>query len=269
MVPLIDTNSRWIAGHYADEFAESHAKEMVVRDWLGAGLPSAGVGCAFSHQALARIAEAAGGSPFDAGSVTEDYELGLKIGDAGGSRAFVRMADRPGGPPIETREYFPFTLEAAVTQKARWMTGIALSGWDRLGWAGGAIERWMRLRDRQSVLAAVLLVAGYASFLLWTLLKVPELVTRWEPAPISETLALVLLINLAMLAWRLLVRFAFVTHAYGWREGLRAIPRVAVGNVIAMMAAWRAVARYRSIRKGGENRWDKTAHAFPAGLAAE
>jgi adsorption protein B len=269
VVPLIHPDSRWISGHYADEFAESHAKELVVRGLVGAGIPSAGVGCAFSRDALGRIAERQSGLPFDADSLTEDYELGLKLRDVGGTRAFVRIAESRGGKPVATREYFPGTVEAAVSQKARWMTGIALSGWDRLGWAGGLAERWMRVRDRQSVLAAALLLAGYSSFGIWTLLKVPELLTGWAPAPISDALQTVLLVNLTMLVWRLAMRLGFVTHGYGWREGLRSIPRVAVGNAIAMLAAWRAIARYRSIRKSGRTRWDKTAHSFPAEFAAE
>ena len=69
----------------------------------------------------------------------------------------VRLAAAAGGGAVVTREYFPGTVKAAVQQKARWMTGIALSGWDRLGWGGGLAERWMRLRDRQSPLAALLL----------------------------------------------------------------------------------------------------------------
>lgn len=44
VMPLIDPNSRWIAGHYIDEFAESHGKELIVREAVGAGVPSAGVG---------------------------------------------------------------------------------------------------------------------------------------------------------------------------------------------------------------------------------
>jgi adsorption protein B len=241
----------------------------VGRGLVGAGIPSAGVGCAFSRSALARIAQRQHGLPFDSDSLTEDYELGLKLGDVGGTRAFVRIAEFRGGKPVATREYFPGTIETAVNQKARWMTGIALSGWDRLGWSGGLVERWMRVRDRQSVLAAVLLLAGYTSFGLWTVLKVPEMLTGWAPAPISDALLVVLLINLGMLVWRLAVRFGFVTYAYGWREGLRSIPRVAVGNAIAMLAAWRAIARYRSLRKGGRAKWYKTAHSFPAELAAE
>lgn len=67
VVPLIDKNSRWVAGTYADEFAEAHGKELIVREALGAGLPSAGVGCAFSREAMDRLA--GGGSPFDADSL--------------------------------------------------------------------------------------------------------------------------------------------------------------------------------------------------------
>ena len=44
MVPIIAGGARWIGGHYGDEFAEAHGKEMVVRSRLGMPLPSAGVG---------------------------------------------------------------------------------------------------------------------------------------------------------------------------------------------------------------------------------
>ena len=35
VVPLIDAGSRWIGGHYADEFAEAHGKELAVRESAG------------------------------------------------------------------------------------------------------------------------------------------------------------------------------------------------------------------------------------------
>lgn len=265
--PLIDPDSRWIGAHYADEFAESHAKEMVVREAVGAALPSAGVGCAFSRDVLARMAAMGGGTPFDAASLTEDYELGLKLRMAGGSRAFVRITS--GGELVATEEYFPGTFETAVRQKSRWVTGIALSGWDRLGWGGGLAERWMRLRDRQSLLAAILLFAGYASFITWALLKGVEGLSDWAPAPAPAALAPVLTANMAMLGWRLSLRFGFTASVYGWREGLRAIPRVFVSNIIAMWSAWRALARYRAVRKGATMHWGKTRHAFPGAVPAE
>jgi adsorption protein B len=268
VLPLIDPNSRWIAGHYADEFAESHGKELVVREALGASLPSAGVGCAFCRETLGEIA-AGRGVPFDAESLTEDYELGLRLRPIGGTAAFVRLRAAAGRPMVMTREYFPGTREGAVSQKARWMVGIALSGWDRLGWNGGLAERWMRLRDRQAVLASLLLFAGYLSLLLWTALFLIRAFTGLEPDPIPPGLALLLQLNLMLLAWRLAMRFTFVARAYGWSEGLRSIPRVVVSNIIAMMAARRAVFRYLSIRRTGRPSWDKTAHAFPAQVPAE
>ena len=42
VVPLPDPTSPWIAGHYCDEFAESHGKELVVREAVGAAIPLAG-----------------------------------------------------------------------------------------------------------------------------------------------------------------------------------------------------------------------------------
>lgn len=268
VVPLIDPASRWIGAHYADEFAESHGKELVVREALGAALPSAGVGCAISRTALDRLA-AAHGVPFDPGSLTEDYELGLKLRALGGRAAFVRLPAGPGRPAVATRGYFPRTLDAAVAQKARWMNGIALAGWDRLGWRGGLAERWMRLRDRQSVLAAIILFAAYAALVLWSALFAAEWLTPYRMAPISDGLSLLLTVNLALLVWRLAMRFGFVTRAYGWREGLRAPPRVIVGNAIAMLAARRAVTRYLGNRRTGASVWDKTDHAFPAQIPAE
>jgi adsorption protein B len=269
VLPLLDANSRWVAGHYADEFAEAHGKELVVREAIGAAVPSAGVGCAFSRIALGRLAAASTGGPFDADSLTEDYELGLKLRMIGGRAAFVRLPASEGRPLVVTREYFPSTLQAAVSQKARWMTGIALSGWDRLGWDGSLAERWMRLRDRQALLASLLLFTAYAALLLWGLLQMLTAVTGIRPQPVSPELALLLQINLIILLWRLAMRFCFVTSAYGWREGLRSIPRVLISNIISMLAARRAVPRYLGTRKTGRTSWDKTTHAFPRELPAE
>jgi adsorption protein B len=268
VLPLIDPNSRWLGGHYADEFAESHGKEMVVRCALGAGLPSAGVGCAFSRAALGRLAGERQGLPFDGDSLTEDYELGLRLAEAGGRCTFVRCAASDGGL-VATREYFPGTLAASVRQKARWMTGIALSGWDRLGWSGGAAERWMRLRDRQSLLAASLLGAGYLALALWLALKAWQGSSGAGPAPLPAALSILVTVNLALLGWRLALRAGFTAAAHGWREGLRSVPRMAIGNAVTMLAAIAALSRYRAIRLGGRPRWDKTAHIFPVPRAAE
>jgi adsorption protein B len=265
VIPIVHPASPWVSGHYADEFAEAHGKEMVVREAIGAGLPSAGVGCAFSRDALERLAAQRGGLPFDADSLTEDYELGLRLKALGGSATFVRMYGGTSRAPVATREYFPQSFMAAVSQKARWITGIALSGWDRLGWQGGVAERWMRLRDRQSLLAAFLLFAGYGAVGLWILLHA----AGQRPEPMPPLLDTLVTMNVVLLLWRALWRAAFVTQAYGWREGLKSLPRMIVGNAIAMWAAVQALTRYRELRRTGRAAWDKTAHVFPIEAPAE
>ena len=174
VLPLPDPASRWIGGHYADEFAESHVKELVVREAVGAAIPLAGVGCAIERGALDRLAAANDGRPFAAASLTEDYELGLRLGALGLRTMFVRIPATPGRRAVvASRGHFPADLDAAVRQKARWIGGIALAGWDRLGWSGGIGERWMRMRDRRGPLAALLLLAGYVALLLWLQIALP------------------------------------------------------------------------------------------------
>ncbi|GGB97106.1 hypothetical protein GCM10011494_14470 [Novosphingobium endophyticum] len=136
--PEPQPHSRWVGGHYSDEFTEAHAKSLVVRDALGAAIPAAGVACGFSRDILALIAErrrAEGGAgPFAAECLTEDYELGVLVWREGGHSRFLRIRDED-AQLVATRAYFPASLANSVRQKTRWMHGIAFQGWDRLGWA--------------------------------------------------------------------------------------------------------------------------------------
>lgn len=265
VLPLLDQRSRLVAGHYADEFAEAHAKQMLVRQTLGAAMPLAGVGCAIGRAMLGRVAAARGGLPFDPDSLTEDYELGLTIGRLGGRAAFARVREHPGGPPVAVRAFFPAALDASVRQKARWMTGIALAGWDRVGW-GRALalgDHWMRMRDRRAIVAVLVLAAAYCALVGWGALA---LVHGWrgtDPQPVAPGLAWLLSVNLALLVWRVAMRAAFVGAAYGRREALWSVPRMAVANLIALLAARRALFRYVALLRGGTLTWDKTAHHFP------
>ena len=264
VLPLPDRHSRWIAGHYCDEFAEAHIKELVVREAVGAAIPLAGVGCAIERRALSRLAALQDGRPFAGRSMTEDYELGLKLGALGLKTMFVRIPAQPGDRGVvASRGHFPATLGAAVRQKARWLGGIALSGWDRLGWSGGLGERWMRMRDRRGPLAALLLLSAYAAALLWSQLWLAEALGAPIHARLDSQLVLLLTINGYVLGWRILMRVYFTTSAYGLGQGLLSVPRLLVGNAIAMLAAARALSIHLG---GGATRWEKTSHIFPAEL---
>lgn len=267
VVPFTDRSSRFISGHYCDEFAEAHGKTMVVRECLGAGIPSAGVGCAIRWSALETLAAANGGVPFDVGSLTEDYELGINLRAAGLKTVFVRIptTDAPG--VVATQAHFPDTLDTAVRQKTRWMLGITLAGWDRLGWGAGWGENWMRLRDRRAVVAAVLLLAGYSALILYALVLMADYFLGIDIRLFSPLFAAIMGFNAVVLVWRLLVRAYFVGRIYGAGEAMLSIIRLPISNVIAMMAARRAVLQYLTYLKVGTLLWDKTAHRAPDGLS--
>ncbi|MGC4252855.1 MAG: glycosyl transferase family protein [Sphingobium sp.] len=259
---------RAVTNHYGDEFAESHTKMLTMREALGASVPSAGVACAFKRQTLGRLADDRHDGPFDPASLTEDYEAGLRIGELGGRGIFLRMRDEK-GHLVATREYFPDTLDAAIRQKARWIIGISLAGWDRLGWRGGAAEWWMRFRDRRAALAAFVLFAAYLSFLLWGALLIIGFFSAYTPPPYPQIIQTLLLLNAGLMIWRAFMRALFAGHSYGWRHGIAAIPRIFIANLIAIMAARRAVFLYGRSLLGKPLAWDKTQHRFPELRAQE
>lgn len=255
--------SRWIAGHYADEFAEAHAKLLVVRDAIGAALPAAGVGCGFARRALAalaarRIADGETG-PFAAECLTEDYELGLLISQHGRRSSFLRLRDAD-GHLVATRSYFPAELGQAVRQKTRWVHGIAFQSWDRMGWSGGPVDLWMALRDRRGPLTALVLAAAYLLLVIDAVL-LGAFFAGWQPAyTLSPAVKAMLLASSAGFVWRASMRFTFTAREYGLAEGIWAVVRIPVSNVIAIMSGRRAFAAYFRTLRGGRVMWDKTVH---------
>lgn len=205
VLALPRARSSWIAGHYSDEFAEAHARTMVVRSALGAGIPGAGVGCAIGRDWLER-------------------------------------------------------LDAAIRQKARWIHGIALQGWDRLGWRGAPAAVWMQLRDRRGPLAALLLAIAYVLVIAAALERGLELTGLVGPAPLPRELVWLLWANLAALGWRAAARALFTAREFGPLQGALAVPRIVVSNTIAIVAGRRALAAYARTLRGQAAVWDKTEH---------
>jgi adsorption protein B len=260
---------RWaelVSGHYCGEFSEAHGKQVVVREAVGAAVPSAGVGCAIDRSVLATIAGGRDG-PFDPDSLTEDYELGLRIGAMGKRGAFVRLPAADGNGMVAVHACFPHRIWDAVKQKSRWITGISLAGWDRLGWQGSLAERWMRLRDRRALLAALVLASAYAALPMWILVWAATALAG-RPMDVSIPLPLVTA-NLSLLGWRVTMRAAMTARSHGWRMAVLAPVHMLIGNFVAMLAAWRALTLYAGLVRHGRLRWDKTAHVFPTSGAAE
>ena len=265
--PEPQPDSPWVAGHYTDEFTESHAKTLIVRDILGAGLPAAGVGCGFARAMLARLSAIRAradtpdskAGPFAAECLTEDYELGLLVGRAGGRSRFLRLHDA-NGELIATRAFFPGTLEEAIRQKARWIHGIAFQGWERLGWNGRPVDVWMAMRDRHGPLTALVLAVAYGLLIIEVVLGIVRLLGWLQPVPLTPGLRHMLEFSFAALVWRATWRFGFTAQEYGLAEGLRAVMRIPVANLIAIFAGGRAFTAYLRTLRGEAVRWDKTRH---------
>ena len=187
--PLERPLREFTGGHYLDEFAELHAKDIVVREALVGQVPSAGVGTCFSRRAITALLEMGDGVAFDTQSLTEDYDIGFRLKQLGMREIFVRFpvhdADQPTDPDqprrhgrsareasvICVREFFPDTLNAAVRQKSRWITGIVIQGFKTLRWTQSGVLNYFLWRDRKGALT------NFASFL--AMLLAMQLIAIW------------------------------------------------------------------------------------------
>ena len=284
--PVLSLPRRWwevTAGHYMEEFAEFHAKEMLVRERFAGVVPGSGVGTCYSRRALS-VAEATG-ETFSTRSLTEDYEFSFRLREAELRMAFVRMplhrrvprtgwsrllgAERQQREWIGTREFFPGSFRAAFRQKARWTVGISLQGWANFGWRGNWRIRYLFWRDRRGLVLSHVTLLGAVTFLAFLGLEgfallVPE---AGRPAPLmpdDSWLWNLVWINIGLLAHRLAQR-----HYWSWVHfGPGALPLVSVRylwaaiiNYCALVRATRLWARY--LATGARIGWDKTRHQYP------
>ena len=118
----------------------------------------------------------------------------------------------------------------------------------------------MAIRDRRGPLTAVVLAAAYGLMVVEGILAVARL-AGWQDAIILEPmLRSMLAISFASFVWRAMFRFGFTAREYGVAEGVRAILRIPVANLIAIMAGRRALAAYIRTLRGHDVLWDKTRH---------
>ena len=288
-LPVFSLERPWrafTAGHYLDEFAEYHSKDLKVRELLTGIVPSAGVASGFSRAAIRTLAASNRNILFNTGSLTEDYDFMFRLKRASLSGTFVRfgvpkLMDRrspftgrwrqvKATEFVATREYFPHLARAAVRQKARWMLGIGFQGWREVGWEGPPGMRYMLFRDRKAIVTSLLTMLGY--FVVVNVVVIHLIywlhADSYHYPPLVEqgtTLELLVLINLGFLANRLFHRAYFVGRIYGWEQALLSLPRMVWGNLINFFACLRAIRLFVThVRTGKSMTWDKTAHVFPS-----
>lgn len=281
--PLTDL----VGGLSMDEFAESHLKDIRVREAISGLVPCAGIAAFFGRDAIDHLMQENRGALFATHSLTEDYDVALRMSMHGARMTFI---DAPvdytidtlgsaGEPqvvrkrlPIATREFFPNRFSLARRQRARWMLGIVFQGSQTFGWKGTAAIKYFLTRDRKSILTAPLIIAGY--FVLLNLFLI-ELYFRFflpgqqnELVRMQDSLVqLLLLVNFGFLVWRLFHRAFFTTKVYGLQHGLMSIPRLPIANFVNFFAVLRACRLYAGHRIFGTALvWDKTMHEYPTGL---
>jgi len=94
-LPVLSLERRWrefTGGHYLDEFAQLHYKDLVVRELLDRSLPAAGVGVAFSRRALAGQSLTPTTARSSAPSRSpRDYDFGFRLKRLGMRQIFVKF----------------------------------------------------------------------------------------------------------------------------------------------------------------------------------
>lgn len=289
-LPVASLEREWyelVAGTYMDEFAEWHAKDLVVRESLAGTVPSAGVGTCFSRRAMLALVEETQSQPFNTESLTEDYDVGARIGRLGMQSIFPRFpvqfstrrrtwfglgAEREivVTMPLCVREFFPDTLRTAYRQRARWTLGIGLQGWKQTGWSGSLANRYLLLRDRKGVVTAFIGMLAYLlvlQFLLFAVASFFGLTPDLFPSPFIDSTwtQFLLAANFVSLALRVVQRIVFTTRLYGWEHGVLSVPRMVIGNFINFLAVFRAWRLFLiHVATGKRLAWDKTMHDFPS-----
>ncbi len=258
-------------GLYCDEFAETQMKDLPVRQLMGGFLPSSGVGTGFSRWALDQMADRDANRVFDPTCLTEDYENGFRLKRMNCRQMFapLRFSD---GAPVATREYFPRTPRTAVKQRTRWITGIALQGWEKHGWQGGSEQLYWHLRDRKGLignfvsgLANLLFFYGLFSFGISAWTGTPWELQRNLPLSVLQfLLPLTLFCQVIQLGSRMYCTAQF----YGWTFAAGAIFRALHGNLINTAATAFAIGHFAWAHMWKERiPWLKTEHSYPTRAA--
>ncbi len=279
-LPVLSTSPKvydLVAGTYIDEFAEMYAKNMHVRQRLTPFVPSAGVATTMRRSAIEELIDETGGLPFATNSLTEDYDLGLKMAIADRRTQFLSQYVRVKEEDDKTRDEliatwapFPSTFGTAVRQRTRWMSGIVFQAWEHWKWPGPVGLKWILAHDRRGPLGYLVVLFGY--LLVLALVSYEWVRTFYDPTlpavlqhPAFGTLFFV---GLLFMINRLLQRAIAVRQFYGPGQAILALFRTPFSNLVNMVASFRAAWLYwYSQATGKPMTWDKTSHAIPPVVA--
>lgn len=253
-----------VAGTYIDEFAESHTKDILVRNFMGGPVPSAGVGTALKRNLVDGMLFGQEGNLFNETSVTEDYELGIRAHAQGFKPHFACNYYFLNGSReyIATREFFPKKFNRSVRQKTRWTLGIALQGWRNLGWRGSLVSRYFLLRDRKGLVTNTATLLGYILFII--ALALYPFTRSADSDELVNTLFPVLIFNAGLMLLRLVQRSIAVHRIYGFHGVWPILLRWPVASTINAFACVMAVKRHVISRYTNKTvQWVKTEHELP------
>ena len=256
-----------VASTYMDEFAERHTREMIVRNALGASVPSAGVGTGLTREFVQYFLKTHGRVLMPS-TVTEDYVLGIEAKRAGFRPIFAAVltdADE-GYDYVATREYFPNTLSASIKQRTRWVYGTSFEATRSLGWQASGWDTYFMFRDRKGVIANFLPAISLALIVL-VLLDVIEIGAM--PEGMATLFAWSITFNVAMSVVRYVTRIASNYQVYGTTDWFGIALRWPVGIFINMSATFRAWKIYLGESEFASRPivWSKTVHELPDDFA--
>jgi bacteriophage N4 adsorption protein B len=284
VIPFESKAREMTAGTYLDEFAESHVKDLVVRERISGMVPSAGVGTGFAREAIERLARKHDNQIFNVATFTEDYDLAFRMNAIGEKSVLVqffveRTTQVMSGffrkrerlkvvrELVGTKGYFPDNFHDAVRQKARWTLGIVFHGWQQRGWEGGLALRYMIWRDRKALVTNAVNMLGYLLLLgaalnaHWARAGRPTLLT---PLPSASWVWKVIVVDAMLLINRCVQRMACLARISNYKQAALCLPRIIWGNVINFCAMAKATHIFFVARLTGKKPvWAKTAHAFP------
>jgi adsorption protein B len=260
-----------VGGVYIDEFSESHTKDLLVRQSLGAAIPSAGVGTCISREFVRSVMNRQDGQLMKEDTLTEDYHLGITAKPMGFKSRFVcaELVEEDGSREfIATREYFPNKFTASVRQKSRWTLGIAYQGLDNIQWSGGLIDRYFLLRDRKGPACGALTVLS----LVVLIGMVFSQAVGGQIPPLLQTdfFSLLLTFNASAMFLRIIQRMLAVHRVNDFSQATMVPVRWLVANAVNVLAVLKAHRQYRESQRTGQRPvWIKTDHQMPAHFGVE